>query len=339
MINRYLARFKLDRYHYTIDLLRGVAALMVVVYHFVAFPGRFSDFGLLQKVASLGHFGVQIFFVISGFVIPNSMFNAKYKFKDIGRFMLKRLVRLEPPYIVSIIFCILLAYASLLSPYYRGKPPEISLPQVLLHLGYLNTYFKYDWLNVVYWSLAIEFQFYLVMAFLFPLLIYQKRDINLILWMAICALALLFPEKEFIFRHAPFFSFGVILFLFKRGRISKFNALLFIGLNSILCFYTENLYYSLFGLGSCLIIAITSIRNSVGIFLGSISYSVYLLHAPIGQRIINFSENFIHNQYLLLVVVILSILIVLTLSYVYFLIVEWPSQILSKKISLKPAEK
>lgn len=338
MLDRYIARFKSDQYHFSIDLLRGVAALMVVLYHFLAIPGRFSDFWALQKVASFGHFGVQVFFVISGFVIPNAMYNSAYELKYIGRFMLKRLTRLEPPYIISIIICIALAYISLLSPYYKGKAPEISLPQVLLHLGYLNIYFKYDWLNVVYWSLAIEFQFYLLIALLFPLIVSNKKQWMILLWIAIGVASFFIKDTELIFRHAPFFFFGIALFLFKRDKISRFGFLLFLLINSIYCFYIGDESHVLFGLGTSFVILFTEIRNSVSIFLGSISYSLYLLHVPIGQRMINISKSFINSQFLLLLFVVFIILLMLLISYFYFLMIEKPSQTLSKRISLHPVK-
>jgi peptidoglycan/LPS O-acetylase OafA/YrhL len=98
----------------------------------------------LRASGDYGWLGVQVFFVISGFVIPYSMYCGGYRpWQHFGRFLAKRLVRLEPPYLVSIVVFITLWYLSALSPGFRGSPPELSTPQLLCHVGYLNTFVGY----------------------------------------------------------------------------------------------------------------------------------------------------------------------------------------------------
>ena len=72
-----------------IQAMRGLAALAVVWYHFSR--GMTSD--IVVASGALGYLGVEVFFVISGFVIPYS-FSQSYRTKDFGRFMLKRMLRL-----------------------------------------------------------------------------------------------------------------------------------------------------------------------------------------------------------------------------------------------------
>src|SRR5438876_135397 len=95
--------------------LRGIAALAVTWYHLTGSPQVTT--GWLRQGGTFGFHGVEAFFVISGFVIPYSMYCGGYRPRlDFLRFFAKRLVRLEPPYLASIVFVLALSYLSALRP-------------------------------------------------------------------------------------------------------------------------------------------------------------------------------------------------------------------------------
>jgi len=80
-------------------------------------------------------------------------------------FFARRLKRLEPPYLACIVLAVLLNGAS----HWVGNSAStrITIPfawQLLAHIGYANALLGYEWLNPVFWTLAIEFQFYLFVA-------------------------------------------------------------------------------------------------------------------------------------------------------------------------------
>ena len=77
-----------------INALRGFAATWVAWGHFAGVQGHW-----LRVSGTYGYLGVHIFFVISGFVIPWSLYRAAYVLRDYPRFLLKRNVRLYPPYV------------------------------------------------------------------------------------------------------------------------------------------------------------------------------------------------------------------------------------------------
>ena len=84
-----------------LEPLRGLAALAVAWFHFTNATGLLPE-GWLRASGRYGWLGVEVFFVISGFIIPYSLFNAGYRFpRHAGRFILKRIVRLDPPYIAA----------------------------------------------------------------------------------------------------------------------------------------------------------------------------------------------------------------------------------------------
>ena len=94
--------------------------------------------------------GVEVFFVIFGFVIPYSLLKSKFSFKNYGGFLKKRFVRIEPAYLISIVVIILLNYCSTLVASYQGTPFSISPRTLILHLGYLINFFDEVWLSPVY---------------------------------------------------------------------------------------------------------------------------------------------------------------------------------------------
>src|ERR1039458_5348625 len=121
--------------------------------------------------------GVYIFFAISGFIMPYALYRSNYGLRNFGRFVLKRMVRLDPPYLLAIVFCLLISYLASLHP--LSKVPFVFNGQNLaLHLLYLCPFFGQDWVTGgggVFWTLGIEFQYYLLLALIFPLLNHSRR--------------------------------------------------------------------------------------------------------------------------------------------------------------------
>jgi len=151
-----------------VHALRGLAALWVVFFH-VSTAGHIS--GLRSQLPSwadlffsAGHLGVAIFFALSGFVITHSVAGASITASYIGRFALRRSIRLDPPYWASILFVVVAGY---LSAQVKGEGFQFpTFPQTLAHLFYLQTLLGFPQINWVYWTLTYEIQFYLVLVLL-----------------------------------------------------------------------------------------------------------------------------------------------------------------------------
>ena len=83
----------------------------------------------------------------------------------IPKFLLKRLLRLEPPYMFSILLAIIVITLRIIL--LKINDVNFSLTQIFLHVGYLIPFFEdYKWINQVYWTLAIEFQYYFFLLLL-----------------------------------------------------------------------------------------------------------------------------------------------------------------------------
>ena len=123
----------------SLDFLRGIAAFGVMLFHYTAESSiHLSDENPLRIVGIHGHLGVGIFFIISGLVIPYSMYLSSYKIHSIGKFLAKRTIRLEIPYLVLIVVEALFDYLSSLTPWRDSISERLDAFNILLHVGYLN---------------------------------------------------------------------------------------------------------------------------------------------------------------------------------------------------------
>ncbi len=166
-------------------LLRGIAVIMVCLCHFggaLARPHQFSFYSLFHE---FGKYGVEIFFVISGFVIPLSLYKGRYKIGDYFRFLYKRFLRLQLPYVAGLVFTLLLMYFSYRL---RSLPFPESPVSILKSIFYLHV--PAD--NPVFWTLVVEVQYYFFIGLLFPFLIkFTKAASLIILFLAILTFCIL----------------------------------------------------------------------------------------------------------------------------------------------------
>jgi peptidoglycan/LPS O-acetylase OafA/YrhL len=153
----------------SIDALRGVAALGVVLYHAVlqtqnAVPNNFLQWPvkLLQLLSSFGYIGVFLFFVISGFCIHLQWAKSKASGKNhtvqFGSFWRRRLRRLYPPYLIAFGLFMLMAALSTGINVTHFFVYDVVMHLLMLHN--LDPHTCYS-INGVFWTLAIEEQLYL----------------------------------------------------------------------------------------------------------------------------------------------------------------------------------
>ena len=168
------ARVSFDGRSTYIDALRGIAAFSVACYHINRYgplwepASRFIP-GLLQFWFDLGWMGVQAFFVISGFVIAYSVRNARITPRYLANYVLRRSIRLDPPYWTTILFVLAMHAVMYLHLGFESPldvptklEPGLSWKLVGSHLLYLQNILGYDNLSAGFWTLCIEVQFYLL---------------------------------------------------------------------------------------------------------------------------------------------------------------------------------
>lgn len=318
----------------TLDALRGIAALAVAWFHFSGSQGLNDS--LIAATGAYGWLGVHVFFVISGFVIPYSLHRADYHLRDYGHFLIKRIVRLDPPYIATIIIIIALGYLSPLMPGFHGEQFSVSAQQVLLHVAYINVFFGYPWLNIVFWSLAIEFQYYLAIGLLFPLIASRQWSVRLGTLAGLSLLAFMLPFPAFVFHYLFLFMLGIITFQRHTGKLNALPywigfALLVTGL-----LLTLGAIIAAVAAATALAIALVRIKSRVLAFFGKISYSLYLLHVPIGAKAINLGFRFVDTRAGRAAVLIVALGITIAASYLFYLLLEKPAQQWSSAFKFGP---
>jgi peptidoglycan/LPS O-acetylase OafA/YrhL len=203
-----------------LDGLRALAALAVCSFHYMGRGGEIADswhgspariFPTLSKGATYGSLGVQLFFLISGFVICMSSWG-----RPLGDFFRSRVARLYPAYWAAIA---LVTAASLAMPVVVH---HLRSDEILLNLTMLQQPMGSPRVLGVDWTLWVELKFYV----LFGLLVvrrgvtYRRVVLFCCLWTVACVLARVADNPltdELVFRdHAPYFIAGLAFYLIHR---------------------------------------------------------------------------------------------------------------------------
>jgi peptidoglycan/LPS O-acetylase OafA/YrhL len=166
-------------------VLRGIAILLVLCHHCViptAQAGRIAP--VVAAVQRFGWSGVDLFFVLSGFLIGGLLFDEERKRGqlDARRFLLRRMLKIWPPYYA------LLAYVFIFSSFLRhrdGSPATVA-HKLVPNLVHLQNYFVS--LRVHTWSLAVEEHFYLFLPLVLLLLLRSRRRLQAFPVVAISAI-------------------------------------------------------------------------------------------------------------------------------------------------------
>lgn len=313
----------------TVEILRGLAALAVTWFHLT----NSYAWGPLRWSGAYGWLGVDCFFVISGFVIPYSLHGRGYSIRQFPRFMLKRLVRIEPPYLVSIALVLGLLFLSSHAPGFAGQTPKYDLAQIALHLFYLIPFSSHGWLNVVYWTLAYEFAFYIVVGLTFAAL--WPRPVFWTLGVGALAVALMaLVTREVDSRLILFvLGFATMRFYVRRDPPRVFWPVMAgCGLAMLLAGDTGT---AIVGVATALAIALVKAPAVAPLaWLGSISYSLYLVHVPIGGRVVNLGRRLIQGPGQEVLLSLAALAISLLFAWGFNLVVEQAAVRLSRRVRM-----
>jgi peptidoglycan/LPS O-acetylase OafA/YrhL len=297
-----------QRYVY-IDALRGVAAAWVLIHH-LRHNGRFEHqfdavFGgkfplLLDKFFIMGSAGVEIFFVLSGFVIAHCLNGRKVNAKGVGQFSGRRLVRLILPYWFAISVVLIITLKQKLAVP-AGASLTFSMREMLANATLTYPYTGNHPYLPVAWTLIIELQFYLFFVILCWFSANLSRDgrsplritIPLTLVTGIISIIWIWAtdyrsHNSFFLSFWIFFVSGAICYWHHKRYLSFRTSL-----SCLLTLLTISfvLWESRMVLGTLASISILAASRVGGLttwlksqpyqFLGYRSYSIYLIHFPI----------------------------------------------------------
>ena len=266
-----------------INGLRGLAALWVCWFHITGLIQPNPTIEPLIATGRYGFMGVQIFFVLSGFVIPYALHRSNYRPSMLPRFIAKRMLRLHPPYLTVVA---ILAASRWIANATGLHPYDITWPQVLAHLAYLNAFLGLPWLLDSFWTLAIEFQYYLSIGILFPLAARPGWTTAVAIAAISGACSVLLPSGDHLPHHLPFFAMGIAAFRRHSLKAPLSETILILLIATAFGRTSHGWIAALIGLTTALLILLTSYTNRLLDGLGNISYSLYLTHPLLASTVL-----------------------------------------------------
>jgi peptidoglycan/LPS O-acetylase OafA/YrhL len=182
-----------------IDGLRFVAIASVVAFHLYAQLERYDDLhlgGLAGLALRHGDRGVSLFFVISGFILGLPFASSRLTGAPavkLKKYFLRRLTRLEPPYILNLLICFFLLIA-VNHGNFRSLFPHLLTSVVYIHnLVYANP----STVNPVAWSLEVEVQFYCLVPLLALIFAVRSKNMRRLL-MVVIMIAIGFAQLQWL---------------------------------------------------------------------------------------------------------------------------------------------
>lgn len=299
-----------NRFDY-LDVLRGIAALSVCIQHICGYV--YHTYGpshplysylkfIVADSVDWGRFGVVLFFLVSGFIIPNSLKPGT----TLKKFFISRVFRLYPAYWAILVLIVVS------SPYLGEVQSTYSFAEFIANMTMIPKLFGVNEMSGVFWTLLIEIIFYVCCSLLFQFKLLDKTyaigfialGLNLVAPMSIILNKYfhLGIPIQFILFHLSFLFAGNLLrlALVKKDRAAVYLSVIFIMLvmltipittgllftvqeaaqKGFVMFKPEAVVYAYFMAIGLFIYAIyyKSFKNRLMVGVGEISYSLYLFH-------------------------------------------------------------
>jgi peptidoglycan/LPS O-acetylase OafA/YrhL len=321
-----------------LDSLRGLAASVVLLFHVTAINDRFHE---SPWQLWWGHYGVELFFVISGFVILMTI----GKSATMWEFVASRIARLYPAN-----WCAVLLTSLCVIALKQSEPSSVARILANLTMFHAFMFMKISPIDGSYWTLTRELLFYLTMIAWFRFRSHRYPDIEwyALVWIAVVLLTRGLTQMfgrttvpavvsmALIMDYGQFFIVGMCLYRYYSGRYSRLTHILLIA--ACLMSLRGGDFKSLspapltYFLVTCLIATLIwwavrfrpkVLRNRVLLYLGSISYPLYLIHQRISADFINAAHALDYSWLQSAPLIVGSIVL---LSYLLHIAVESPGQ-------------
>ena len=282
-----------------LDVLRGLAAVSVILFHYSRHGTRYYadypfDFGI-------GKYGVHLFFVISGFVIYYTLERSR----TVSDFLFSRFSRLYPTYWVALGLLLVLDITT-------GEG-RIWWNGYLVNASMLQKFCGFPDLDDLYWTLGIELAFYGLMALVF-VLGQMARIVPIgFVWLLAAAVWSHFhhytgPDERsiattyLILPYAPYFLSGIAFYLgYARGWRPSYLCLIGTALVVAGLIHGSAVAWITAGIFSAVALAVVGglrfLTGRFSLWLGAISYPLYLVHRALGYRFLD-TMNTRHVPYL-----------------------------------------
>jgi peptidoglycan/LPS O-acetylase OafA/YrhL len=341
---------------YELDILRFLAALAVLLYHYTFGATRVyggPEFSM-DKILRYGYLGVDAFFMISGYVVLLSSMHKTPKY-----FLISRVVRLYPAFWICCLLTFIILYFGKIS---GPGVPSVNFKLLAYNLTMLQGFFGKPDLNGVFWTLTYEIGFYFIILLIAAFKLWKNLLLIMLLWLGYTFIAgphtssnafyfLLFPKHSCSFiagmlfylmriKYAPAWKiYPLLVFCFILS--IKHDIVIMQDMNdyyhdpnayrSYIMIFTVSAFYLFFWLSAQGKLSSPKLKFTAQ--LGVLTYPLYLLHGfGVGAFMIWGNQV---NKYVLLIAVSASMIF---LSYLVYRYVEKKFQPVLKSFLLKVME-
>ncbi len=354
-----------------IDGLRFLAIITVVIFHLQTHFFRITNVNYkfegineyIHYMISRGGLGVNVFFGISGFILALPFAKKYFNNKKIAlkSYFIRRLTRLEPPYIISLT---ILLIAQII--YFNSSFQELQT-HFFASLLYIHFFIYGSWstINPVAWSLETEVQFYIIAPLLFLIFKNNKIKFRFLLFTSLIILSSLltfffkpwlieYHLHKSILVYLPFFLLGILFaefYIIKQQSIKNsknyyWDLLGLIATIGLFVFHNNNNnLLDLIQLFMMFIVFYTAFKGKllnwfytrkIIYIIGGMCYSIYLIHYALISILIkytsklSFSNGYLSNIFLQIIIVIPIVFLASAIFFMFFekpfMYRDWPKQ-------------
>ncbi len=307
---------------------------MVVLYHYSTWYVQSKGYSVTPPLFSFeaGKFGVYLFFIISGFVI----FLTLKKTNHVMDFAVSRFARLYPAYWVAVVLIFSMVYVFSLP----GR--EVSLESALFNMTMLQGWVGVRNVDGVFWTLAMELVFYLIVATLYYLRLLDKISAVSLGWLLLIFLSRYislnynveineYLKLFMLLEYGSLFIMGIMFYKIMEEKCLSAYFVASVALSIDMYVRPESSLFVFFCFVAFLLFVYQKLfflKLSPLIFLGSISYSLYLVHQNIGYIVIHSLEKFQLANAVTVILIPLFVSILLATLITFY--IEKPSLIYIK---------
>ncbi|WP_223650895.1 acyltransferase family protein [Hymenobacter psoromatis] len=331
---------------YEIDLLRFLAAILVVIYHYTFIVYNLSNlspvrYEYFEPITKYFYLGVELFFVISGYVVLMSAYK-----KTLKQFLISRITRLYPAFWVActLTFIIILFFGPTLQSLAWSENMHVTKMQYIVNMTMLQHFLGYSDIDGAYWTLATEINFYFLISLLMSYKIFKEIDIFILIWIIYTGAAQLSAATDTPFHYllipeySSFFIAGMLFYVLQNNLMPLWKIYGLLIASFILCvrsaWIEAQVHTRVFHQPHSVTIVALVIAFIFVFFwlivkrkidmsrfpwlnrLGAITYPLYLLHSNIGYILFQ-KINYSVNKYFLLISIIGLMLVASYLVHVF----------------------
>lgn len=332
---------------YEIDLLRFLAAISVVLYHYTfrAYAaGNYSPIPLmpLSQITKYGFFGVQLFFIISGYVVLLSA-----RGKTVRQFLMSRITRLYPAFwaACTLTFIVKKIWGSSSTDVQMSPFLAAAWKQYAVNMTMLQEFLGLVSIDSAYWSLTVEITFYFLVSLLIGYRLMHRLDLFIALWLLFAALPDWFRANTsfntlFIGSYAPYFAAGMLFFLLQHeakrtwyrygllllayllairsvlGELVAKTQYYHVDFSALVAVGLVTLFFLLFLLIAFRVVSLH--KHGWLVWAGALTYPLYLLHSDIAFVVFHRLYGRVSGE----VLIVAMIGVMLLAAYLIHLLVE-----------------